>query len=172
VLVTQTDPADVARRAVRRGGRVEVEPSEHQTLVRRVERRDPLGGLEDHRVALDEATLVTEAAAPMALVCERLGVLGGLVELPVDAVHEVLLVGDLLLGHRVGGRRSPRGDVVDGQATAPGCGQNLGQAVRASGQLYPAAMGPCPRFPRSSLTSPNPPLASSDTSGSTPSTTA
>jgi hypothetical protein len=101
VLVTQADPADVARPVALGDGVVEVEPPEHQTLVGGVEGRDPLRRLEHHRVALDETALVSEAAAAVALLGERLGVLGRQLELPVDAVDELLLGGDLLLGYVV-----------------------------------------------------------------------
>ena len=74
-----------------------------------VEGGDALGGLEDHRVALDEAALVAEAAAAVALLGEGLGVAGRQLELTIDAVDELLLVCDLLSRHVIGGR----GDLVD-----------------------------------------------------------
>ena len=123
VLVAQPDPADVARRLPGRG---QVEAAEHQALVGGVQGRDPLGGLEDHRVALDETALVAEVRTAVALARQLLGVLGGPLELFVDAVDELLLVLELLLRHRV-----VRG-LVDRQASAPGCGQNLFGQVRNS----------------------------------------
>ena len=139
-LVAQADAADVARLLVVLG---QVEAAEHETLVRGVQGGDALGGLEDHRVALDETALVAEVRPAVTLSGQLLGVLGGPLELLVDGVHELLLLRDLLLCHRVVGRRDPRVDLVNGQASAPGCVQNLGAAVgfalvRASGQLYPA----------------------------------
>ena len=65
MLVAQPDPADVARLAV--DGPLQVEPAEDQPFVRRVELRDPLRGLVDHRVALDQPALVLELAAVLAL---------------------------------------------------------------------------------------------------------
>ena len=72
LVVAQADPADVARL---RGSidRVEVEAAEDQALVGGVELGDPLGGLEDHRVALDEAALVPQPAAAVALAGQLLG---------------------------------------------------------------------------------------------------
>ena len=71
MLVTQADPADVARLGVQL--LAQVEAPEDQPLVRGVELRDPLGGLEDHRVALDEAALVAESSSSVALARELLG---------------------------------------------------------------------------------------------------
>ena len=89
VVVAQADAADVARRLARV---LEVEPPEDQALVRGVEGGDPPGGLEDHRVALDEAALVPEPRPAVALAGQRLGGAGGVLELAVDAVDEALLV--------------------------------------------------------------------------------
>ena len=91
--VADADAPDVARQHV--DGRVEVEPAEDQPLVGGVELGDPLGGLEDHRVALDETALVLQLAALVPLGGQRLGVLGGRVELDVDLVDVVLLRRDL-----------------------------------------------------------------------------
>ena len=96
VGVAQPDPADVARLRVALGA--QVEPAEDQPLVGGVELGDAARGLEDHRVALDEATLVLEPAAVVALAGQRLRRLGGVAQLDVDAVDEGLLVGDLALG--------------------------------------------------------------------------
>ena len=63
-----------------------------------VELGDAACGLVDHGVALDEATLVLEPAAVVALAREGLRRLGGVAQLDVDAVDEGLLVGDLALG--------------------------------------------------------------------------
>ena len=71
--------------------------------MRGVELRDPLGRLEDHRVALDETALVLQLAAAVAFRGQRLGVLGGRIELHVDLVDVLLLRRDLprleLLAH-------------------------------------------------------------------------
>ena len=75
--------------------RVEVEPAEDEALVGGVELGDPLGRLEDHRVALDEPALVPEPAAAVALGGELLGAAGARLELDVDAVDVLLLGGDL-----------------------------------------------------------------------------
>ena len=95
VLVAQADPADVARLRVQVVA--EVEAAEDQPLVRGVELRDPLGGLEHHGVALDQATLVAEPAAPVALAGQLLRSLRRRRELDVDLVDEGLLAGDLVL---------------------------------------------------------------------------
>ena len=65
VVVAQADPADVARVGVEL--RPQVETPEHQPLVGGVELGDPLGGLEHHRVALDEPALVAQPAAVVTL---------------------------------------------------------------------------------------------------------
>ena len=95
VLVAQADPADVARLGV--DVLVEVEPPEDQPLVGGVELRDPPGGLEDHGVALDQAALVAEPAAAVALPGQLLGSPGRHPELHVDPVDDGLLTGDLVL---------------------------------------------------------------------------
>ncbi|WP_416954730.1 hypothetical protein ACNKF0_21085 [Nocardioides sp. T5] len=69
VGVAHADAPDVARLGVDR--RIEVEPAEHQPLVGGVELGDALGGLEDHRVALDEAALVLQACRGCALGRQR-----------------------------------------------------------------------------------------------------
>ncbi len=93
--VAESDPADVAR------SRVEllphVEAPEDEPFVRCVELGDPLRGLEDHRVALDEAALVAEPAALVALAGQRLRGRGRVSELTVDTVDELLLPSDLAL---------------------------------------------------------------------------
>ena len=89
VVVAQADPADVPRLGV--DGRSHVEAAEDQALVRGVELRDPLRGLEDHGVALDETALVTEPATGVALLGELLRRLPGALQLPVNPVHERLL---------------------------------------------------------------------------------
>ena len=94
--VAQPDPADVARLGVALGA--QVEPAEDQSLVGGVELGDAACGLEDHGVALDEAALVLEPAAAVALARQRLRRLGGVAQLDVDAVDEGLLVRDLALG--------------------------------------------------------------------------
>ena len=71
-----------------------------------VQRRDALGRLEDHRVPLDEPTLVAQPAARVAFTCQRLRVAGGLLELGVHTVDEQLLGSDLLLGD-LSGQQSP-----------------------------------------------------------------
>ncbi len=62
-----------------------------------------------------------EPAAAVALLGERLGVLRRRVELPVDAVDELLLVIDLLLRDGVVRRRRAGADLVYGQ----GCGSPM-----------------------------------------------
>ena len=89
VVVAQPDPADVARRRVDLAAHVE--PAEDQALVRGVERRQPAGRLEHHRVALDQPALVAEPAPRVALLGQRLGGCRRADELAVDAVHELLL---------------------------------------------------------------------------------
>ncbi len=95
VLVAQPDPADVARLGVELG--TQVEAAEDQALVRGVELGDPLGGLEDHGVALDQATLVAEPAAFVALARQLLRGPGRAGQLHVHAVHEGLLLSHLVL---------------------------------------------------------------------------
>ena len=95
VGVAQADPADVARGRVALG--TQVEAAEDQPLVRGVELGDALGGLEDHRVALDQPALVTEPAAAVALAGQLLGRARGLLELDVHPVDEGLLLRDLVL---------------------------------------------------------------------------
>jgi hypothetical protein len=95
VLVAQPDPADVARLAV--DAVLQVEAAEDQPFVRGVELRDPARGLEDHGVALDQATLVTQLAAVLPLPSQLLRVASGLLQLEVDPVDEGLLGLDLPL---------------------------------------------------------------------------
>ena len=71
VVVAQADPADVARVGVELGAQVEA--AEDQPLVGGVELGDPLRGLEDHGVALDETALVAEPPALVALPGQLLG---------------------------------------------------------------------------------------------------
>ncbi len=94
--VAQPDAPDVARLRVDVVGQVEA--AEDQALVGSVELGDPLGGLEDHRVALDEPAFVAELPARVTLLGQLLGSHSGVLELGVDPVDERLLVGDLLLG--------------------------------------------------------------------------
>ncbi len=75
----------------------QVEAAEDQPLVRGVELRDPLRGLEHHGVTLDQATLVAQPATPVALPGQLLGSLRRRRELDVDLVDEGLLAGDLVL---------------------------------------------------------------------------
>ena len=98
VVVAQPDPADVARVVT---VAVQVEASEDESFVRGVQRGEALGRLEDHRVPLDEAALVPEPAAAVALLGESLCVLRRLLELDVDAVDELLLLADLSPGQVV-----------------------------------------------------------------------
>ena len=102
VVVAETDPADVPRLGIDLVAQVEA--TENESLVGGVELRDPLRGLEDHGVALDETALVAQAAASVALAGKRLRGPGGLLELAVDAVHELLLASDLPLGKWFGQR--------------------------------------------------------------------
>ena len=62
-----------------------------------VELGDPLRGLEDHGVALDEAALVAQPAALVTLLGELPRGLGRHLQLLVDPVHERLLASDLAL---------------------------------------------------------------------------
>ena len=71
VVVAQPDAADVARDPA--DLRAHVEAAEDQALVGGVEGRHPAGGLEDHRVALDETALVADAAAGEPLLRQLLG---------------------------------------------------------------------------------------------------
>ena len=80
--VAQPDPADVARLPVH--AVLHVEAPEDQALVGGVELRDPARGLEDHRVPLDQAALVAQLAAVLALPGQLLGVAGRLLQLEVD----------------------------------------------------------------------------------------
>ena len=80
---------------------LQVEAAEDQPLVGGVELRDPLRGLVDHRVALDEAALVPELAAVLALAGQLPCVAGGLLQLEVDPVDERLLCFYLLLDQLV-----------------------------------------------------------------------
>ena len=97
--VPQPDPPDVARLRwrARPVGPVgpQVEPSEHEPLVGRVEAGQPLGGLEDHRVPLHQSALVTQPGACVPLTGHLLSRSGGLLQLAVDPVDELLLVSDL-----------------------------------------------------------------------------
>ena len=93
VPVAQPDPADVARLPVH--AVLHVEAAEDQALVGGVELRDPARGLEDHRVPLDQAALVAQLAAVLALPGQLLCVAGGLLQLEVDPVDESLLGLDL-----------------------------------------------------------------------------
>ena len=95
VGVAQPDPADVAGLGVEL--LLHVEAAEDQALVGGVELRDPLRGLEDHGVALDQATLVAEPAAVVALAGQRLRGGRRLGQLAVDAVDELLLPSDFAL---------------------------------------------------------------------------
>jgi len=65
VGVTEPDPSDVAGFT---GD--EVEPAEHQALVRGVQGGDALGGLEDHGVALDQPALVSQPTAAQDAVAD------------------------------------------------------------------------------------------------------
>ena len=99
LLVAQPDPADVARLAVDHA--LEVEAAEDQALVRGVELRDPARGLVDHRVPLDQAALVAQLPAVLALAGQLLRVAGGLLQLEVDPVDERLLGVNLLFDQLV-----------------------------------------------------------------------
>ena len=116
VLVTQADSADVPRLRVD-GGR-HVEATEDQALMRRIELRDPFRGLEDHRVALDEAALVAEPAPGMALLGELLGSLSGALQLLVHPVHERLLRRHLAIDQPIC-QRCPRCVPVQVPGAAP-----------------------------------------------------
>ncbi len=100
--IAQSDPADVAGRLVEFGS--QVESSEDESLVRRIELGDALGRLEDHRVALDEATFVAESSAAVTLTGQRLGGYGRQLELAVDPVNDQLFLLDLLLDNLIAQR--------------------------------------------------------------------
>ena len=93
VVVAQADAADVARVGVELGPQVET--PEDQPLVGGVELRHPLGGLEDHRVALDESALVAQAAPVVTFAGQLRSGLGRLLQLDVHPVDERLLPRDL-----------------------------------------------------------------------------
>jgi hypothetical protein len=76
--------------------------------VRRVELRDPLRGLEHHRVALDEAAFVTELPPRVALLGELLRCHAGPLQLFVHPVHERLLRRHFALDQLICHRRCPR----------------------------------------------------------------
>ena len=99
VLVAQPDPADVARRPVDTA--LQVEAAEDQPLVGSIELRDPLRRLVDHCVTLDQAALVLEPAAVLALAGQLPSVAGRLLQLAVDPVDELLLSPDLALDQLV-----------------------------------------------------------------------
>jgi hypothetical protein len=69
-----------------------------------VELGDSPGSLEDHGVALDESALVAEPSPAVPLAGDLLGGARRLLELEVDAVHELLLASDLTLGKLFGQR--------------------------------------------------------------------
>ena len=104
---TAADPRKVIRRRVDLAAHVE--PAEDQPLVRGVERRQPAGRLEDHRVALHEPALVAQAAAVVALLGQLLGSPRRLLQLQVDPVHELLLASNLLLDQLVSQMSRPLG---------------------------------------------------------------
>src|SRR5690606_26121925 len=87
------EPADVARRRVELG--VQVESTEDEPLMGCVEGGESLRGLEDHRVALDETTLVAQPGAVVPLTGEVLGAAGSRLEPGLDPVDETLLCSDL-----------------------------------------------------------------------------
>src|SRR5690606_24508268 len=93
VLVAQPEPADVAGFVVEL--RVEVEATEHQPLVRGVERRQPARRLVDHGVALNQAALVPQARAVVALAGELLRTACGRLEPGMHQVDEALFGRDL-----------------------------------------------------------------------------
>jgi hypothetical protein len=97
VVVAQSDPADVARDVA--DLRAHVEASEDQALVGGVQGRHPAGRLEDHGVALDEATLVPDPAAGEPLGRQRLRRQSSLLHLAVHGVDVVLLDRDLASGN-------------------------------------------------------------------------
>ena len=104
ILVADADPADVARLAVE-----QVQPAEDQPVVRGVERRQPSRRLVDHRVALDEATLIADVATGEALRDQRLGHLGRFFESAVDDVDVGLLDGKLVSFDFGRCQRTPQG---------------------------------------------------------------
>ena len=103
---------------------VDVEATEHEPLVLRVEGGAPLGGVEHQGVPLEEGRalgvadldLASEVAAGEALGLDAVGAHAGLLQLLVDAVDVGLLdrdlagelVGDALGRHRRGAPRSGR----------------------------------------------------------------
>jgi hypothetical protein len=76
-----------------------------------IERGHPPGGLEHHRVALDEPALVADPATGETLLGELLGGESRLVELAVDGVDVLLLARDLARGHVIVQRRCPSSGV-------------------------------------------------------------
>ncbi|MDR6117946.1 hypothetical protein QE370_001130 [Aeromicrobium sp. SORGH_AS981] len=103
VGVADTDPADVPGLAA-----LQVEAAEHEAVVRGIQGRQAAGGLEDHRVTLDQTALVADVPTGEALGDERLRHLRGLVEAAVDDVDVRLLRCDLCGGLLLGGHASPR----------------------------------------------------------------
>ena len=103
VVVAQADPADVAGLGVER--RLEVEPAEDQPLVGGVELGDPPRRLEDHRVTLDQATLVTQRSASVSLARQSAGVARRSLELDVHPIDEGLLRIELSGQHLVSQER-------------------------------------------------------------------
>ena len=95
VGVAQADPPDVARLGV--DLLTQVQAPEDQPLVRGVELGDAARGLVDHRVPLDQTTLVPEPTAAVSLLGERGSGPGRLPQLHVDPIHERLLGSDLSL---------------------------------------------------------------------------
>ncbi len=75
---------------------MQVEASEDQALVRGVELGDAASGLEDHRVALDEATLVAQPAPFVTFLGQCLRVAGRDGQLGVDLVDVRLFARGLL----------------------------------------------------------------------------
>ena len=116
VLIAHANATDVAGLAAG-----EVEPAEDEAVVGRVERREALGGLEHHGIALDEAAFIADVAARKALRDERFGDFCRGSEAVVDVVDIGLLRGDLLLGKLLsarGGHPTPSDRLPNSQVYA------------------------------------------------------
>ena len=89
-VVAKAEPADVSGLRT-----VQIEPAEHEALVLRVEHPAPPGGMEDHRVAFDQRTEVSDAREAVAGRLGRGRVLFRALQARVDAIDVPLFRGDL-----------------------------------------------------------------------------
>ncbi|WP_254910208.1 hypothetical protein [Micromonospora sp. NBS 11-29] len=118
----------------------QVQPAEDQPLVLGVEHVPALGGVEDHRVPLDQRAEVTD---PGQLVALPLGLGGGPAQFGQPGVHPVevpLLGGDLLVQRALVGQRG-----------APVVGRHDG-LIEGTGPRQPQRRGMPPTWPTSAPT--------------------